>query len=194
MKSDKLLVEQNRIFGVYIVYLILKKLVTPFDKTDAYKLGIIDKNGNILRKRSTLETQQEKNAYTLLDGLVWKIKRLIERLPFGKSKLASYAAALWLIKESSNHEFYELHEDLFEEEFWNFMDGVDLSESEKNLAIELGGVAEEIANVTGPAVATDIPFKPMLKKPIRRLNLDFHSMYEEIMGGKNDTTNHPRSS
>ena len=49
--------------NIYFVYQFIKKLVTPFEKTDAFKLGIIDKNGKILKKRRDLEGK-EKEAYT----------------------------------------------------------------------------------------------------------------------------------
>ena len=84
--------------NLYFIYKFLRILTTPWENTDAFKLGIIDKNGGILRKKITLKSIEEKEAYTMFDRLVWKLKRLIEKIPFGKSRLASYAAALWLIK------------------------------------------------------------------------------------------------
>ena len=38
----------------------------------------------------------------MFDRLVWKLKRLLEKISFGRTRLASYAAALWLIKEERN--------------------------------------------------------------------------------------------
>lgn len=172
---------ESQIIPIYVVYQILKKLTTPFSKTQAFKLGIIDENGKVLRKRYTLKTQQERESYTILDGLVWKLKKLLEKIPFGKSKLASYAAALWLIKESSNHNLYYENEDLMETSFSEFAETVNLSDKEKYIASQLENIVhEQIANVTGPGVATDIPFKPMIKKSIKHLNLDFYKMYESI--------------
>ena len=40
----------GRFVDSIITYRILHKLVTPFDQTDAYKLGIIDQYGNPLKK------------------------------------------------------------------------------------------------------------------------------------------------
>ena len=77
----------------------MRILTTPFASTEAFKLGIIDEKGKILKKKSRLKTIAEKDAYTMMHRLVWKLKRLMEKVPFGKSRLASYAAALWLIKE-----------------------------------------------------------------------------------------------
>ena len=57
--------------NIYFVYQFLKKLVTPFEKTKAFELGIVDKNGKILKRRRDLNTQAEKDAYTLSDTLIW---------------------------------------------------------------------------------------------------------------------------
>lgn len=83
-----------------IAYRILKLLVTPFDKTDAFKLGIIDDKGNELMKMRDLNTVQERDAYTLLHRLVYRLKRIIEKVPIANKQLVSLAAAYSLIKES----------------------------------------------------------------------------------------------
>ena len=88
--------------NLYFIYKFLRILTTPWENTDAFKLGIIDKNGGILKKKKTLKSIEEKEAYTMMHRLVWKLKRLMEKVPFGKSRLASYAAALWLIKEEKS--------------------------------------------------------------------------------------------
>jgi len=59
----------------------------------------LDKDGNNIKKAKELTTPEEKAAYTVFHRLVFNIKRLLGKLPFGKSKLASYATALFLIKE-----------------------------------------------------------------------------------------------
>lgn len=89
----------SRFVDAVIVYRILRKLATPFKETEAFRLGIIDEKGKILRKFNTLNSPEERDAYTLLDRLVWRMKRIIERIPFENSKLASFATALALIKE-----------------------------------------------------------------------------------------------
>ena len=48
--------------NIYFVYQFIKKLVTPFEKTDAFKLGIIDKDGKILKKRRDLEGSKGKGS------------------------------------------------------------------------------------------------------------------------------------
>ena len=77
----------------------LKLLTTPWEKLEAYKLGIVDKRGRNLKKAKELKTSEEKSAYTIFHRLVFNVKRLLQLIPGGKSKIASYAAALFLIKE-----------------------------------------------------------------------------------------------
>jgi len=77
----------------------LRLLTTPWKKTNAYKEGIIDDNGKVIKKP---ETSKEKAVYNTFHRLVYNLKRLLNKLPFGKSTIASYAAALFLIKEESN--------------------------------------------------------------------------------------------
>lgn len=85
-----------------ITFRILKLLTTPFENTDAFKLGIIDKNGRELKKMSKLNTVAERDAYTILHRLVFRLKKIIEKVPIQNKKLLSYAAALALIKEHAN--------------------------------------------------------------------------------------------
>lgn len=74
----------------------LRLLTTKWEKTNAFKLGIVDKNGKVLKKP---ETKEEQSSYNVFHRLVYNIKRLINKLPGGKSTIASYAAAFFLIKE-----------------------------------------------------------------------------------------------
>ena len=105
--------------NVFYIYKFLRILTQPFNETDAFKLGIIDERGKILKKHRKLKTQEEKDAYTLMHRLVWKLKRLMEKIPFGKSRLASYAAALWLIKENKDD---SISEEELQESFLSFLE------------------------------------------------------------------------
>lgn len=84
---------------LYLVYQFLRRLTTPFEEWDAYKLGVIDADGNILKKRDQRRSQEEKDSLRTFDLMILKLKKLLEKVPGGSSKLASYAAALWLIRE-----------------------------------------------------------------------------------------------
>ena len=104
----------GRAIDLLITYRVIKMLVTPFEKTDAYKYGIIDKNGKVLRKNKTLTVAKEKDSYTILHRFVFNLKRLINLIPGGKSKLGTYAAALGLLlKEEKDINAVELEKVLY---------------------------------------------------------------------------------
>ena len=86
------------LLDTFIVYRIIKLLVTPFDETEAFKSGVIDANGKLLIDTEKM-TNKQSNAYTLFDRFVLNLKRLIEKIPGGKSKIGTFAAALLLFKE-----------------------------------------------------------------------------------------------
>lgn len=77
----------------------LKLLTTKFEDTVAYDLGIIDENGK-RNKSVRLDTSEKKSAYTPFHRLVFNLKKIINKS--GSEKFASYAAALFLIKEDVN--------------------------------------------------------------------------------------------
>jgi hypothetical protein len=69
---------------------------------DAFKLGIIDENGKILKKRGTLKSQAEKAAYpSIFYTLCWNIKKLLDKVPVInlKSKPGSLIASIMLLRE-----------------------------------------------------------------------------------------------
>ena len=104
----------SRAVDLLITYRIIKLLTTPFEKQDAYRLGIIDKNGKVLRKTRDLKTPKERDAYTILHRFVFNLKRLINIVPGGKSKLGTYAAALGLLlKENKEINEIELERTLY---------------------------------------------------------------------------------
>jgi hypothetical protein len=74
-------------------------LVTNFEDTEAFKLGIIDAKGKNIRKANTLSTGEERDAYTLLHRLIFRMKRIINKVPIENKKLLSLAAAYALIRE-----------------------------------------------------------------------------------------------
>ena len=86
-----------------ITYRIIRTLVLPFDKTDAFKRGIIDADGKVLRKARTLSDRKAKSAYTLFHRFVFNLKRILKKVGLG-SRLGSFAAALAiLIKEDNRY-------------------------------------------------------------------------------------------
>ncbi len=86
---------------LFITYKFLRLLVTPWKKTEAYDEGVINDKGKLLVKVNN-QTSAQKKTYTTFHRLVFNIKRLMEKIPFGKTRIASYAAALYLLKEETN--------------------------------------------------------------------------------------------
>jgi len=91
----------SRAADTYYTFRFLKTMTTKWTDMEAYKRGIVDENGKVLKKGSQISSE-DKSHYTLFHRLVFNIKRILEKLPFGKTKLASYAAALFLLKEETN--------------------------------------------------------------------------------------------
>ena len=90
-----------------ITYRVVKLLVTPFEKQEAYKFGIIDDKGKVLKKYKSLKTEKERKSYTLLHRFVFNLKRILQRVGLG-SKLGSFGVALaLLIKEDKRYEEYK---------------------------------------------------------------------------------------
>jgi len=88
----------SRAGDLYYTFRFIKMLTTPWEDTDAFKLGLIDDKG-VRNKSKKIKTTEEKDAYSTFMRLVFNVKRLLNKVPGGGSKLASYAAALFLIKE-----------------------------------------------------------------------------------------------
>tara|TARA_B100001175_G_scaffold127823_1_gene108780 strand:+ start:25564 stop:26148 length:585 start_codon:yes stop_codon:yes gene_type:complete len=84
-----------------IVFRILKMMTRKWEEMDAYKFGLIDANGKRIKTKKA-KSSEEKNSFTLLHRLVFNLKRVLELLPFGRTRLASYAASLALLKEHFN--------------------------------------------------------------------------------------------
>ena len=103
----------NEQVDLFVAYKFIKILTQDFDKTDAFKKGIIDKNGKILKKRRDLKGD-ERTSYTIFHTLVWNLKKILMKVPGLKSKLGNYATALYLLKESYNKEHKSGGETLLE--------------------------------------------------------------------------------
>ena len=106
--------------NIYFAYQFLTKLTTPFDKTDAFRLGIIDEKGKVLKKRSKLKSQEEKDAYTITDTMIFNLKKLLGKVPGGRTRFATFAAALFLLKEDLTYRHYQ-DQSFLQEEFFKFM-------------------------------------------------------------------------
>ena len=88
----------SRAGDLVYTFRFLKLLITPFNKTKAFELGIIDEDG-VRQKSVKMDSTEKKSAFTTFHRLVFNIKKIMAKAPGGGSRLASYAAALFLIKE-----------------------------------------------------------------------------------------------
>ena len=97
----------NRTVDLLIAYRVIKLLVTPFEKQEAFKQGIIDKDGNVLKKYNTLTATKDKQSYTILHRFVFNLKRILTRVGLGGT-FGSFAVALGLLlKEDKKYIQYK---------------------------------------------------------------------------------------
>lgn len=87
------------IVDLFLVYQFIRRLATPFNKWEAYKLGIIDEKGKVLIKSKDFTKAAQRKAWGVFDRMIANLKKLLAKVPGGSSRFASYAAALFLIKE-----------------------------------------------------------------------------------------------
>jgi hypothetical protein len=140
----------GRAIDLFVTYRFIKLLVTPFEKTDAFRLGIIDEKGSRIMpapvggvrqtKPEPLRTTEEKNAYTILHKLVFNIKKIFEKVPGLRTKLGTYAAALFLLKDTFKESVDD--PDMFEKEFMKYLkeSGYEIDDSISEEVIGFGEV------------------------------------------------------
>jgi hypothetical protein len=119
------------------VYSFIKRLVTPFNEWEAYKTGVIDENGKVIVPKNR-QSQIQKDSFNLFDRLVANIKKIMAKVPGGDSKLASYAAALYLLKE---HNLFIEDSYILSEETNNF--------NESNFINYINNILKEDAVIVG---------------------------------------------
>lgn len=133
-------------YSLKLVGLISK----PFNKWKAYKLGVIDKEGNVLKKPTTTN---EKESWTKLHIMARNLRRLISKLPAGKAAL-NYGAGLFFLKEVKNE--FDLSDD--------FIDNTAKTINEAVVAGDSGGDATNIASGERPNGAVTINVDRKKKK------------------------------
>lgn len=143
----------GRAIDLFVTYRFIKLLVTPFTDTPAYKMGIIDEKGNRTDKK--LYKVDEKNAYTVLHKLVFNIKKIFEKVPGLRTKLGTYAAALFLLKDT----FKEHMEDpkVFEKEFLKYLkeNNIELDDSiTEEVSLDNGKLSKGIYILTQDVVTS----------------------------------------
>jgi len=100
MQSDKETLNESLLsyaVDLSTAFRIVKILYQDWTSTKAFKLGIIDENGNKLKNPSGLD---EKSAYSPFIRLVFRLKKLLAMVPGGSTKLGSLAAAYAMLREN----------------------------------------------------------------------------------------------
>ena len=140
----------GRAIDLFVTYRFIKLLVTPFEKTDAYRLGIIDADGKRIlepgttNKPTTLRTVEEKSAYTVLHKLVFNIKKIFAKVPGLRTKLGTYAAALFLLKDTFKESVDD--PDIFEKEFMKYLkeQGYEIDDTISEEVIGFGEIFQRV--------------------------------------------------
>jgi len=147
----------NQAIDLAITYKFLKNLVTPFEKWPAYKLGLIDKDGNIIKPRNQRLKQEEKDALGYFDIVTLNLRKLLGKLPGGKSAIATYAAAYLLLKEYPKKDLKEGFEP--SEQQVAYMLQQAMKEVEEELAVT--NSTANIAGLTPDSIG--VPRKAMIR-------------------------------
>ena len=100
----------SRVVDALIAYRLLKLLVTPFNKTKAYKMGIIDDKGKVLIKKRDFAREipsnkrsEAINSYTLLIRFVFNLKRLLSKVGVRGPLGSAAAAAIAFFREENQY-------------------------------------------------------------------------------------------
>lgn len=165
-----------------IAYRVLSMLVKPFDQTDAFKQGIVDAQGHVLIKASDLKTQEQKAAYNYLTRLVFNLKRLINKLPGGDTKLKNLVAAFFLIREAMESRKINISEDRFDEIVTLVNEGYVFAE-EQLIVEDFLLVEDAPANATGSGVSTDAPVIKRKPKRFARFTVN-DEVFNKFASGK----------
>lgn len=140
------------VFNAFLAYKFIKILTTPFEEQEAFSLGVIDLEGNVINKP---KSRDEKKSFTTFHKIIFNLKKILARFPGGKSKIASYAAAMALLKENKEGlrpSDINLMENLL-------MDYINLQEEENRKDM----LTEEIANTASPAALSGYNENPWKK-------------------------------
>jgi hypothetical protein len=133
------------VVDAYLVYSFIRRLVTPFEKYPAFKAGLIDADGNFTKNRNMF-TPDERKSLPMFDIMIINLKKLIAKFPLGKTRLATIAAALMLLRskpsvkkvqENYTDELFTLEEDLIR------------TMAEVESVMEDGAIINSIAGVAG---------------------------------------------
>lgn len=147
------------VVDIALIYSFLKRLVTPFNQWDAYKIGMIDASGKVIVSKKDRTPEQDK-SWGYFDRLVANLKKLLEKIPGGKTRIASFAAALLLIREQNIDE-NDLN--LLEEKLLHYMNEAQF------ISEEMTAGSGAVAGIgVGPDGEPGVPKKRRKTKPLTR--------------------------
>ena len=182
----------GRAIDLFVTYRFIKLLVTPFEKMEAYKLGIIDKDGRRTGpldkfgqmdiKKNPLNTIEKKNSYTVLHKLVFNIKRIFAKVPGLRTKLGTYAAALFLLKDTFKESVDD--PDMFEKEFMKYLkeEGIELDDSISEEVVGFGEVLPKGEFVLNKDILSKEDEDDGAKKGDKVLAIEDESPVDTILG------------
>ena len=182
----------GRAIDLFVTYRFIKLLVTPFEKMEAYKLGIIDKDGRRTGpldkfgqmdiKKNPLNTIEKKNSYTVLHKLVFNIKRIFAKVPGLRTKLGTYAAALFLLKDTFKESVDD--PDMFDKEFMKYLkeEGIELDDSISEEVVGFGEVLPKGEYVLNKDILSKEDEDDGAKKGDKVLAIEDESPVDTILG------------
>lgn len=89
-----------KVLDVFLIYQFLRRLVTPFDRWEAFKTGVIDQDGQVIIDKRGRSVEQAK-SWGYYDRLLANLKKMLAKIPGGRTRLGSFAAALLLLREGN---------------------------------------------------------------------------------------------
>lgn len=157
-----MIITEGKWVDLFVTYKFLRYLTTPWEDQEAFKLGIIDKDGKRIKDKE-VKTQAEKDAFTMLHRLVFNFKRILHKVPLVKSKIGTYAAALFLLKEHmSEEEFGVLVEYMEETTDFQFNINEEINQLTKETAYNILG--EDYMDIKEDAPANNMGDGNIAKK------------------------------
>ena len=92
----------NKVIGAFTVYKFIKLLSSPFNQMDAFKYGIIDKNGKYLKNVDDL-TGYEKKSVDAFHRMIIGMKKIINthQNPLIRAKMKRLPTALMILQDEA---------------------------------------------------------------------------------------------
>ena len=149
----------EQVVNLFVLYKIIRELSTPFKETKAFELGLIDEKGKLLKRP---KTKKEKQAYSYFYRFIFNLKRLLAKVGL-ESRIATFAAALFLLKEEENKEYTdkELLDIIFE--------NIQYLKQNPNLMEEIAVAAPINATPQVPGAGSDVAhWKPIKDRKKRK--------------------------